>query len=148
MARIKSTQQQPHSLNEQIRRLQLQIADERRLQLKQQQHFRHLLSDRLTSWPVLLGAIAAGVMLRQACTSTKVAVPPAAAANPEPTSELTTEASAATEPAPQSFWGTLLSLPLLTQSAWWLMLQLWHSNLFQELVRHKLTKSEQRHPPY
>ncbi len=154
MPKLKTTHQTTYSLNIQIRQLQQQIADERALQHQRQQQFRQVLSNRLTSWPMLLGAVAAGVVLRQINTASTVQARPPRAASPAIAAASSTNAPAesavtiATSTARQPFWSTLLSLPLLTQSIWWWLQQLWQSRLFRDLVRHKLIKSEQRHPPY
>lgn len=136
----------PYSLNQQIRHLQLQLADELVLQQQQRLKVRELLVDRLTSWPVMLGAVATGLLLSQTrrhnYTAAAASLP--AASSAEPTPVLTPEPT----PEPASFWSTLLSLPLLTQSIWWLAEQLWYSRLFRDVVRQKLLKSDQRHPPY
>ena len=50
----------PYSLNQQIRQLQQQMADEQVILQTQRIKVRELLVERLTSWPVLLGALAAG----------------------------------------------------------------------------------------
>lgn len=142
------------SLNQQIQQLQQQMADELVLQQQQRLKVRELLVERLTSWPVLLGAVATGLLLSQTKRQGHSADPASAASNPkaaDPSSiELTPEQIAAIQPAPQptSFWSKLLSLPLLTQSIWWLAEQVWYSRLFRDVVRQKLLKSDQRHPPY
>ncbi|OBP15691.1 hypothetical protein A5320_10305 [Rheinheimera sp. SA_1] len=148
MSKQKTTPQPVYSLNEQIQQLQQQIAAERKLQQHNQLQFRQILTERLTSWPVLLGGIAAGVLLRRAYITENAQVqrPPELAT--APTSEMSADASAPIAAEPQSYWSTLLSLPLLTQSIWWLLQQLWQSQLFRDVVRHKLIKLNHRHPPY
>lgn len=132
----------PYSLNQQIRQLQQQMADEQVIQQKQNIKVRELLMERLTSWPVLLGAVATGLLLSQTRRHSSTAETTSAAPNQ------TTAATAAPEPAAPSIWSTLLSLPLLTQGIWWLAEQIWYSRLFRDVVRQKLLKSDQRHPPY
>ena len=142
------------SLNQQIRQLQQQMADDLVLQQQQRLKVQDLLVERLTSWPVLLGAIATGLLLSQTRRQGHSADPASATPNQKATDpsaiELTPAQIAANQPAPEStsFWSKLLSLPLLTQSIWWLAEQVWYSRLFRDVVRQKLLKSDQRHPPY
>lgn len=146
----------PYALNEQIRQLQQQMAEERVLQQQRRQQLGDVLTDRLTSWPVLLSAVAAGVMLRQINAAGQVPAEPPITATTQPTAVTSPENSTCssvtsatpTVPPQQPFWSRLLSLPLLTQSIWWLSQQLWQSRLFRDLVRQKLIKSDRRHPPY
>jgi hypothetical protein len=152
----------PYSLNQQIRQLQQQMADEQVIEQKQRIKVRELLVERLTSWPVLLGAVAAGLLLSQtrrhhsavcssthSTTNTTSAAPNQTTAATTSSGELTpAQIAAAAEPAAPSIWNTLLSLPLLTQGIWWLAEQIWYSRLFRDVVRQKLLKSEERHPPY
>ncbi|RVU40433.1 hypothetical protein EOE67_05115 [Rheinheimera riviphila] len=141
------------SLNQQIRQLQQQMADDLVLQQQQRLKVRELLIERLTSWPVLLGAVATGLLLNQIRRQGNAVDPasqaPTRATTASTSSGLTPEQIAAhqcTEPA--SFWSKLLSLPLLTQGIWWLAEQVWYSTLFRDVARQKLLKSDQRHPPY
>ncbi len=142
------------SLNQQIRQLQQQMADDLVLQQQQRLKVQDLLVERLTSWPVLLGAVATGLLLSQTKRQGNATDPASATSNQkaaDPASiELTPEQIAANQPTPEptSFWSKLLSLPLLTQGIWWLAEQVWYSRLFRDVVRQKLLKSDQRHPPY
>jgi hypothetical protein len=157
----------PYSLNQQIQQLQQQMADEQVILQKQRIKVRELLVERLTSWPVLLGAVAAGLLLSQTrrhdsatqsvSQSTTQSTTDSTSAAPNHTTvatpssgELTPAqiAAAAAEPAAPSCWNTLLSLPLLTQGIWWLAEQIWYSRLFRDVLRQKLLKSEERRPPY
>lgn len=145
----------PYSLNQQIRQLQQQMADEQIIQQKQNIKVRELLVERLTSWPVLLGAVATGLLLsqtrRQSSTADTTSAAPNQTADASTSSDELTPAqiaAATAEPAAPSLWSTLLSLPLLTQGIWWLAEQIWYSRLFRDVVRQKLLKSDQRHPPY
>jgi hypothetical protein len=155
----------PYSLNQQIRQLQQQMADEQVIEQKQRIKVRELLVERLTSWPILLGAVAAGLLLSQtrrhdsatqsashcttqSTTDTTSAAPNQTTAATTSSGELTPAQIAAAEPAAPSCWNTLLSLPLLTQGIWWLAEQIWYSRLFRDVLRQKLLKSEERHPPY
>jgi|GEM_PF-6853856 len=139
-----------YTLNQQIRQLQQQMVAELVLQQQQRLRVRELLVKRLTSWPVLLGAVATGLLLSQTKRQDNTAAPAPlpVARTVEPTSVLSREPSLEPSPEPASFWSKLLSLPLLTQSIWWLAEQVWYSRLFRDAVRQKLLKSEQRHPPY
>lgn len=144
-----------YSLNQQIRQLQQQMADEQVIQQKQKIKVRELLVERLTSWPVLLGAVATGLLLSQtrrhsSAVDTTSAAPIQTADTTTSSGEFTPAqiAAATPEPAAPSLWSTLLSLPLLTQGIWWLAEQIWYSRLFRDVVRQKLLKSDQRHPPY
>jgi len=146
----------PDSLNQQIRQLQQQMADEQVIQQQQRIKVRELLVERLTSWPVMLGAVATGLLLSHArnqnsTADTACTVPNQTAATTTSSGELTPAQVAATatpKPAAPSLWNTLLSLPLLTQGIWWLAEQIWYSRLFRDVVRQKLLKSEERRPPY
>jgi hypothetical protein len=143
----------PDSLNQQIRQLQLQMAAEHVIQQTQRMKVQELLLERLTSWPVLLGAVATGLLLSQ--TREQNGHIAAASARPEHdaatttcSAERTTAQTVAPEPASSSLWSRLLSVPLLTQGIWWLAEQIWYSRLFRDVIRQKLLKSPQRHPPY
>jgi len=162
MARFKMTPQtppqSPYSLNAKISQLQQQMAEERVLQDQRQLQLQQVVSDRLTRWPVILGAVAAGVMLRQISRAAQIPASAPIAATVTPTGDAVitspennpqASGTSATPTAPlPSFWSTLLSLPLLSQSIWWLLQQIWQSGLFRDVVRQKLLKSDQRHPPY
>lgn len=139
----------PSSLHQQIRQLQQQMAKEQVVQQQQHLKVRDLLVERLTSWPVLLGAVATGIFLSQIRRQDNAVVPApgsAEAASGQAVSDLS--AGCPPAPEPTSFWHTLFSLPLLTQGIWWLAEQVWYSRLFRDVVRQKLLKSDQRHPPY
>jgi len=136
------------TLNAQILQLQAEITMAQQVQQQRHHHLRQLLTDQLTSWPVLCGAVAVGFIARQlntpASDPTASTIPASARATPQ----VRTEHAATVEISATPWWSTLLSLPLLTQSLWWCIQQLWQLNVFQDLVRQKISKSTQRHPPY
>jgi hypothetical protein len=143
------------SLNQQILQLQQQMTSEQQDQQQRQQHLRQLFNDKLSSWPVIITALTAGVLVHLMATP---------AATPEPAPDKTPSPkvifSSASHPpsTPEqktgstSVWSRLrlplLTHPLLTQGIWWCLQQLWAWGFVQELVRYRLTKSQLRHPPY
>jgi hypothetical protein len=140
----------PAALNQQIEQLQQQILAKRRVQQQQQRQFRQLLSERLTSWPMLLGALAAGIALLHVSTNgtaeSPVKPPIVAAANDDPIAA--NHPQIEPEPAASSAWQALWHLPLLSQSLYWLLEQRWLSDLFRAGIRRKFQKSKQRQPRY
>ncbi|MBU2425949.1 MAG: hypothetical protein KKA56_03650 [Gammaproteobacteria bacterium] len=128
----------PDSLNLQIQQLQQQMTAARGLKQQQQQHFQHLLTKRLTSWPLVLGAVTAGLLVHHFASSPAPQPQQPMSSSPEPTHD-----HSAT-PEPVASWRALLSLPFLTQGIGWLLELMWQRGI----AAHSVVKSAQRHPLY
>lgn len=137
------------SLNQQILHLEKQIADKQITQQQQKLKMRELLLQRLTSWPMLLGALTIGLFLSQARQQDGIVAKSDLSTDTASDQAAVNSSSTCLQtPKPTSFWRTLLSLPLLTQGIWWLAEQMWNSRLFRDVIRQRLLRSDQRHPPY
>ena len=144
------------SLDQQILQLQLQMTNEQLLQQQRQQQLRQHLAEKLNSWPVVVVAVAAGVLVHQLVTTPSI--PKLEPDQTPPPHAILTSGSNPSSPPVQmkgstSLWNRLMSLPLLThplltQSVWWCVQHLWHWGLVQERVRQNLSQSQQRHHPY
>lgn len=151
MSKKKAANTKTYSLNTQILQLQLQMRDELQLQYQRQRLVQQLYTQKLTSWPVLLGALAAGIIIRKLNASKAMPADngvPAAEVASQPASEPARQRAAEPVTASPSIWSTLLSAQLLTQSLWWFIRKLWRWGVIEGLVRQQLSKSSQRLPLY
>jgi hypothetical protein len=144
------------SLDQQILQLQLQMSTEQQAQQQRQQQLRQRLADKLSSWPVVVVGLAAGLLVHQLVTTPSIPkltpdqTPPPHAILPSGSDPSSTPVQMT---GVTSIWNRLLSLPLpthplLTQSVWWCAEHLWHWGLVQARVRQNLSQSQQRHHPY